>query len=126
MIILRELLIIFSIVIAGDLIASLLPIPIPGNILGMLLLLILLWKKILVPEKIRHVSQFLLVNMAFFFIPAGVGVMKNIHLIEGRIVQVLFICIVSTVITFGVTGLTAQGVIKYQEKKKGEKNERSI
>lgn len=124
--ILRELLIIFSIVLTGDFVATLLPIPIPGNIIGMLLLLGLLLKKYLTVNHIKHTTDFLLKNMAFFFVPAGIGVIKNRALLEGKVVQVVLICVVSTIITFGVTGKCAQMIIQYEQKKKGKHNERSI
>lgn len=120
---LLEIGIIFGLCLLGEGISVLLPFPIPGNIIGMLLLLLFLGLKWLKPGHVAHVGQFLLQNMAFFFVPAGVGIIKNYALLKAQFLPILFVCMVSTVITFGVTGLTAQWIIRYQKKKRGEVSE---
>jgi holin-like protein len=50
-----------------------------GSITGMLLLLIFLFTGILKQEQIAETADFLLNHMAFFFIPAGVGIMVRIN-----------------------------------------------
>lgn len=120
---LLEVAIIFAICILGEALAILLPIPIPGNIIGMMMLLIFLIFKWVKPTHIQNVSQFLLKNMAFFFIPAGVTIIKNDEHIRGQVVAILFVCIVSTIITFGVTGCVAQWVITYQKNRKEGRHE---
>lgn len=119
---LMQIAIVFGITLLGEGIAVLLPLPIPGNIIAMLLLLLFLGIKWIKPEQIQTFSQFLLKNMAFLFIPAGVSIMESMDLLSAQLIEVMVVCILSTIITFGVTGFTAQWVIKIQEKKRGLKN----
>ena len=110
--------IVFSLCILGEAVVSILSIPIPGNIIGMILLLILLALKWIKIKHIQDISNFLLRNMAFFFIPAGVGIIENFEMMKGQLVSILLVCLLSTVITFAVTGLTAEAIIHYQEKRR--------
>ena len=65
----REAIIIFGIYLMGELISGLLNLPIPGNILGMLILLLLLCTKVIKLEQIETVSTFLLISCSIFLYP---------------------------------------------------------
>ena len=104
----REAIIIFGIYLVGELLSGLLNLPIPGNILGMLILLLLLCTKILKVKDIETVSNFLLDHLAFFFIPAGVGLMTSIGIIKDTWFKLIFICIITTIIIIASTGLIVQ------------------
>ena len=107
--------IIFAVCLAGELLSGVIPLPIPTSVLSMLLLLALLLTRAV---KLRHIEQFgdfLLKNMAFFFIPAGVGIIEQFDLLKNYFVPFLFICCVSTVITFAVTAFTVRGVMALQK-----------
>ena len=67
---------VLGICLLGEGVSLLLPIPFPGSVLAMIFLFILLLSGLLRPEHIKEKSDFLLKNMAFFFIPAGVGIME--------------------------------------------------
>lgn len=119
--ILRQIGIVFGICLIGEAIAKLLPIPFPGSVMSMALVFVLLLSGLLKPKHIQEKSQFLLKNMAFFFIPAGVGLMDHFEVIKESIMQILIICGVSTVITFAATAYTIRAVIALQNRfKKGE------
>lgn len=108
----REALIIFGIYLIGELIASSLHLPIPGNILGMVILFALLCTKIIKVENIVNVTNFLLDHLSFFFIPAGVGLMTSMEIIKSTWWQLLVVCISTTIIIIGVTGTTIQRISK--------------
>ena len=65
--VLLQLALILGICYAGDLIHDYTGIPVPGNILGMLILLLLLCLKIVKLDQIREVSDFFLKRLSFFF-----------------------------------------------------------
>ncbi|MDA3730757.1 CidA/LrgA family protein [Niameybacter massiliensis] len=111
-----QLAVIFGIYLGGEGIASLLPIAIPGNIIGMLALFILLFLKWIKLRQIQTLGKFLLGNMAFFFIPAGVSIIESIETVKGDLLPILAICILTTFITFTVTAFTAKGITKLQER----------
>lgn len=117
----REALIILGIYLLGEIISNVLMLPIPGNILGMIILFILLYTKIVKLEQISNVADFLLNHLAFFFIPAGVGLMSSVGIIKATWLQLLVICIVTTVVIIGITGTVVQFVVKRKERKENHK-----
>lgn len=121
--ILTQFAIIAGICMGGDWIASLLPIPFPGSVIAMILLFILLGIKWIKEEQIQEVGDFLLKNMAFFFVPAGVSVMNYFDLLKESIVPFIFICVITLILTFAVTATTVNFVMKIQQKKENRENE---
>ena len=113
----REALIIFGIYILGELLSSVLHLPIPGNILGMVILFILLCTKVVKVDNISNVTSFLLDHLSFFFIPAGVGLMTSIGIIKSTWWQILIVCISTTIIMMGVTGIIVQTILRKTKEK---------
>ena len=67
---LKQLLVLLACCVAGDALSLLLHGALPGNVLGLALLFVLL---LCSPLRLHHVEQtadYLLQNMAFFFLPA--------------------------------------------------------
>jgi holin-like protein len=113
---LAQIAIVFGICLIGEVIAGFLPIPIPASIISMVLLLILLFVRIIKIEHIREKADFLLQNMAFFFIPAGVSILENYQYLQDAIIPFLIICFVTTFLTFAATSLTVKAVLYLQER----------
>ena len=105
--ILAQIGIVLFVCLLGEAIAAVLPFPFPASVIGMVLLFLLLACKWLKPRHIQEKSNFLLSNMAFFFIPAGVG----------NLIPLLVICLVTTPLVFLVTGWTVQAVMKWTARK---------
>ena len=110
----RELTIIFSIYLLGEFIA--LWIPIAGSIIGMLILLVLLFLEIVKEKDIEIISNFLLENMAFFFIPAGVGVMAYYELVSEDIFSFVSIIFITTFIALSLTAKVVDSIVKRDSK----------
>ena len=91
-------------------------LPLPGSVISMVLLLILLLTRLLKPEHIREKSDFLLKNMAFFFIPAGVALMESFGVLVRNLFPFLAVCLISTVVTFAVTAYTVRGAVWLQNR----------
>ena len=72
-------------------------------------------------ETIKDVADFLLGNMAFFFVPAGVSIINYFDILKSTVLQLLVICVVSTIVTFAVTAYVVTLTVKLMEKKKGGK-----
>jgi len=118
-----QLAIILVICLAGEFLHRFVGIPIPGNILGMLLLFVLLCLKIVRLEHVEGVSTFFLKNLAFFFLPAGVGLMNIMHTLHGQIIAIFLISVGTTATTIAITGRTVQFVNKMINKQKNKKPE---
>ncbi|WP_080145515.1 CidA/LrgA family protein [Marinilactibacillus piezotolerans] len=80
----------------GELISLFLPLPIPGSVIGMLLLFSALHFDWLKMEKVEQVGTWLTQNMAILFVPAGVGLMVYLDLLVSIWWQIIIICILST------------------------------
>lgn len=106
--------IIFGVCWVGEGLASLLPLP--GSVISMILLFLLLLAKLLKPAHIAEKSGFLLKNMAFFFIPAGVAIMESMGVLWENLLPFLTVCFVTMVITFAATAYTVRFVIWLQNR----------
>lgn len=115
----NQLGIIFGIWAGGELISSLCSdfIKIPGTIVGMIILFLLLQFKIIKEETIKEVSDFLLNNMALFFVPAGVSLINSLGLIGENMVVLLLSVTAATMIIMFVTGKTVDIMIHKKELK---------
>lgn len=105
---LRQLGIIVGVCFAGEFLNTLLGIPIPGNVLGMILLLLLLSTEIVNLEMIDEISKFLLGYLPFFFIPAGVNLLTNLEMMREQWLGIMGVIIISTILVMVVTGITIQ------------------
>jgi holin-like protein len=91
----------------GEVISRALQIPIPGNVIGMALLLAALglgWIKV---QWIQEAAELLLSHLALFFVPAGVGVMVYFDLIAAEWLPIVTAMVVSTFVVMAVTGRLA-------------------
>lgn len=114
---LREMLIVLVIYFIGEFLSKGLHLPLPGNILGMIILLILLCTKVVKVEQVDNVSNFLLDHLAFLFIPAGVGILAAMNVLQGNILKLLLIVITSTIVIMISSGSIVQLVMKLMNKK---------
>ena len=112
-----QLALILGICYAGDLIHDYTGIPVPGNILGMLILLLLLCLKIVKLDQIREVSDFFLKRLSFFFLPPAIGLMLVGDDVKSQWPLLLFLCIVITIVTMVTTGWTIQLLSKKNKNK---------
>ena len=118
----RESILLLSIYFAGEILSKLLNLPIPGSIVGMILLFVLLTSNIIKVEKVENLANFFLDHLAFFFIPASVGLMTSFASLKGSIFKIILLCILTTIIVIAVTGLTVQFICNRKSVKEDKKN----
>lgn len=82
----------------------------------MLLLTLLLKAKVIKLEWVRGLTDFLIANLGFFFVPPGVALMMHFKLIKAEIIPIIGATIVSTALVLLVTGHTHQVVAKGEKK----------
>ena len=107
-IMIRQCFIIFGCLAVGELIVWLTGIAIPSSIIGMLLLAALLQTKVVKEEWVKGMSDFLITNMGFFFVPPGVALMLYLDIIKAEFIPIVVATVVSTVLVLIVTGWTHQ------------------
>lgn len=105
---LRQLAVILFACFIGEILHAYLKLPIPGNVLGMLFLLFCLCTGIIKLEMVEEVSNFLLDHLAFFFLPAGVGLMTCFVILKGNWTAFISIIFISTIVVLAGTGITVQ------------------
>lgn len=113
-----QIAIIYTIYWAGNLVSSLMShiIVIPGNIIGMVILLVLLTANILKLSMIEETSSFMLKYMGFFFVPLSVGIMESYKLIQDSIIQIIIILVISCILVMYVSCKVTDVLISYKEK----------
>lgn len=104
---LSQFTIILFVYFIGQALQILLNLPIPGTVLGLMLMLICLCTGIIKVEMIEEACDFLLSNMSFFFIPAGVGLITSFNKLEENWIPFLIILLVSTIAVWIATYITA-------------------
>lgn len=107
----KELALILAITYIGEIISRFIIFPIPGPVIGMLLLFLLLKYSILKVKQIENVAVLLLANLAILFVPPGVKLISALDLLEGNILKIVALMIITTILTMATTGLTVQYLI---------------
>lgn len=119
----KQLLLILTICFIGELCRFFIPLPIPASIYGLVLMLFCLITGIIKLEQLDETASFLVEIMPVMFIPAGVGLIDSYTALKPHLAAIVFITLVTTLIVIGVTGLTAQAVLKHSGRKEGSNNE---
>ena len=98
----------------GDMIADIISLPVPGMVIGLVLLMAVLWVRgqlrgeaDAVPDALGRVAKGLHDNLGLLFVPAGVGIMANLQNLAADAVGLFVAVVVSTLATVTVTSLTA-------------------
>jgi holin-like protein len=92
----------------GELLSRGFSLPLPGPVLGLVLLLVALRLPV-VREPVGECAQFLLAHLSLLFIPVGVGVMTHLALLGQYGGRMLLVIVLSTWIGLGVTALVLYG-----------------
>ena len=99
---------IFCCQLAGETLVAASRVPVPGPVVGMVLLFgLLVWLKG-VPDDLAPVAGGLLNHLSLLFVPAGTGIIVHLPLLAGDVVPVSVALVVSTLSTIVVTGLMMQ------------------
>ena len=117
----RQLAIIIGCLAVGEFITWLTGISVPSSIIGMLLLTFLLKVKVIKLEWVETISNFLVKNMGFFFVPPGVALMLYFDIIGKEIVPIVLATTLSTMLVLVVTGCTHIMTRKIIKRIKGKK-----
>ena len=112
----KQYAIIFMVTYLGEIVSKFINFPFPGPVVGMLIFLILLEKKIINIDLVEEGANTILRNLAIFFIPPGVGIISALNLLSGNVLKIALTMILTTIITMGVTGITVQYLINRRRK----------
>lgn len=91
---------------------------IPGSVIGMILLFLSLFFKLLAPGSVKDAATVITKNMAVFFVPPAVGLMAYAEVISQSLWAISLAIIVSTVLTIVVVALIQESFEKKRNQKK--------
>lgn len=104
----------------GEVISSVCHLPIPGSIVGMIILLILLKIKFVRLSSVKKGANFLLAEMLLFFVPAVLAILNHPEFIGWTGLKILLVILVGTAIVMTCTALTIELYFRYMRRKNGE------
>lgn len=104
--------IILGVSFAGELLHSLLPLPAPASIYGLVLLLALLQFKVVKLGQVEETADYFLLVMPLLFVEPTVKLMSVYDVLKDSILPLVAACALSTVIALAVTGRVSQYIIR--------------
>lgn len=111
MAILRSFLTLLLAQFAGEALHRVLHLPLPGPVIGMAMLAAtLLWRGGDLDPALVETSDTLLRWLGLLFVPAGVGVFLYVGVLRTGFVPIVVALVLSTVLTFAVTGWVMQAL----------------
>jgi holin-like protein len=96
----------------GNMVSNLLYLPIPGSIVGMMLLFVLLLTGVVKQSTVEPIAQVLIGLMLLFILPGGVKLMTIFHKFEGIVPQLLLISSFVAISVIVVSGWTTQRLLE--------------
>lgn len=125
MAVLRGFAVLLALQIAGETIVRLTALPIPGPVVGLVLLAVALVSYRPIGEVVEPAGRLLLQHLSLLFVPAGVGVISHLERLEGRYLAILAVLGTSTLIGLAVTAWTLQalGPPAVQHRRDGDSDE---
>lgn len=107
--------------LAGEVLARALGLPVPGPVIGMVLLFAGLLlrgagaadgREREAPEALSRTADGLLGNLGLLFVPAGVGVVLHLPLLARDWAPLSLAIVAGTLLAVGTTGLVAQALLR--------------
>ena len=118
---LGQIAIIAGVSMVGELLSYLIPLPVPGSIYGLLLMLLLLVTKTIRLRQVKAVANWLLSLMPIMFVGPTVSLMNSYESYKSFLIPVIVICVVTTILTMAITGCTAQ-ILMFRHNRKERKH----
>lgn len=109
---LSQLAVIIAFYFLGEAVSSISGLPIPGNIMGLILLLGSLSLGILKETHVRETADFLLAHLVLFLIVPGVNLLRDFSLLSGYVTRTVLMIVITTILTMATAGLVAKWLIR--------------
>ncbi|MCY8308674.1 antiholin-like murein hydrolase modulator LrgA [Bacillus vallismortis] len=106
------------IMLISNMIAAIVPIPIPASVVGLVLLFLLLCLKVIKLEQVETLGTSLTSLIGFLFVPSGISVMNSLGVMQQYGLQIVLVILLATIILLGATGLFSQLILSLSGKRK--------
>jgi putative effector of murein hydrolase LrgA (UPF0299 family) len=108
--------------LAGEAVVRVLGLPVPGPVVGMVILFALLAAKAPLPAMMQDTSDGILRHLSLLFVPAGVGLVNNLDRLGSVGLRLYVVVLISTVIALTTTALVFAGIARLLGDKDGERS----
>lgn len=81
-------------------------VPLPANVIALILFVLALFSKIVKVEWVESASQFLLKHMSLLFVPAFIGILSFMPLLRENGLTIILSIVGSTFVVLFITGKT--------------------
>ena len=102
--------------LAGEAVVQWFSLPVPGPVLGLLLLFVLLLVRRRIDDGLREAANTLLQHLSLFFVPAGVGVMVHLARVADEWLALGVALVASTLLSMAATALTLQFFLRHRQR----------
>ena len=110
------LIVLLGFLLIGEFLAHLLGWPVPGSVMGMMLLFTVLVIRGGISPSLKQSSQGLLPYLPLFIVPASVGIVNYLDLLEREGAGILTAMVVSLLVGIPVCGWIAQVLVRRIQK----------
>lgn len=104
------ILLIFQLI--GEIISQYFGLPVPGPVVGMVLLFLTLLLRGSLTESMEHSSVAFLCHLSLLFVPAGVGMIIHFQRIANEWTSITIALVLSTIITMACSALIMLGMTR--------------
>ncbi len=108
LVVIAQVAILSAIALGSEWLSRRLALPLPGNVVGALLLLALLSVGAVRLSWVERGGDFLLRHLSLFFVPAAVGVLRHRATLRASIVELTIVIVSTTAVALLSTGLVAE------------------
>ncbi len=103
--------------LAADFMVRRFHLPVPANLTGLVLLLVLIFSRVVNVEWLRHGASWLLAEMLLFFVPAVVAVVNYQDLLKQEGTKIMVVLVISTIMVISSTAWVVDKLYRYELKK---------
>lgn len=98
--------------LCGEVLSRALALPVPGPVIGMVLLFVLLLRRGEAPAAVGAAADGLLGHLGLLFVPAGVGVVLHLPLLAQDWAPLSLAILAGTLLAIAATGRLAQWLLR--------------
>ena len=96
----------------GEVIVQLTRLPVPGPVIGLMLLFLSLCMRGRLATPLRDTANGILQHLSLLFVPAGVGVMVHFARVSGEWVPIIIALLASTALAIAVAALVMRALMR--------------
>ncbi len=98
--------------LAGEIIVHVASLPIPGPVVGMILLFAVMLVPMPLPRALSDTADGLLRHLSLLFVPAGTGVIQHLDRLGTDALRLLAVVVLATAVTLAITALVFESIAR--------------